>query len=102
MADGGGDICASICCGLCCVACSSALSNWCMLKSYGSGSGTSTSGCCGSCCDKSFNEDSFDEQVRRDMEATRDPNAPTRPEQMQPAQKMTIAAPKEVDTKDKS
>ncbi|SJL10524.1 uncharacterized protein ARMOST_13911 [Armillaria ostoyae] len=49
--DGGGDICASICCGAC--------------YSYGSGSGTSTSGCCGSCCDKSFNEDSFDEQVKR-------------------------------------
>ncbi len=96
----------------------SALSNWCMLSmyhqtkttetrahvftdSYGSGSGTSTSGCCGSCCDKSFNEDSFDEQVRRDMEATRDPNAP-RPEQMQPAEKMTVTSPKEAADKEDS
>ncbi|KAG7442895.1 uncharacterized protein BT62DRAFT_362783 [Guyanagaster necrorhizus] len=99
MADGGGDICASICCGLCCMAGSSALSNWCMLKSYGSGSGTST-GCCGSCCDKSFNDDSFDEQVRKDMEATRDPNAPSLTEQMQPVQKMTAANPEEAMLKD--
>ncbi|KAK0220888.1 hypothetical protein EDD85DRAFT_265768 [Armillaria nabsnona] len=99
--DGGGDICASICCGACCIAGCSALSNWCMLNSYGSGSGTSTSGCCGSCCDKSFNEDSFDEQVRRDMEATRDSNAP-RPEQMQPAEKMTVTSPKEAADKEDS
>ncbi|PBK63215.1 hypothetical protein ARMSODRAFT_546382 [Armillaria solidipes] len=91
----GGDICASICCGACCIAGSSAL------NSYGSDSGTSTSGCCGSCCDKSFNEDSFDEQVRRDMEVTRDPNAP-RPEQMQPAEKMTITSPKEAADKEDS
>ncbi|SJL10515.1 uncharacterized protein ARMOST_13901 [Armillaria ostoyae] len=83
------------------VAGSSALSNWCMLNSYGSDSGTSTSGCCGSCCDKSFNEDSFDEQVRSDLEATRDPNAP-RPEQMQPAEKMTITSPKEAADKEDS
>ncbi|PBK81402.1 hypothetical protein ARMGADRAFT_948250 [Armillaria gallica] len=91
--DGGGDICASICCGACCMFSFS----W----YYGSGSGTSTSGCCGSCCDKSFNEDSFDEQVRRDMEATRDPNAP-RPEQMQPAEKMSITSPKEAANKEDS
>lgn len=42
----------------------------------GSTSGSGCCGCCGSCCSKSFDEDAFEEQVRKDLEKTRDPNAP--------------------------
>ncbi|KAM5533008.1 hypothetical protein V8D89_013350, partial [Ganoderma adspersum] len=47
------------CCGVCCVACTGALESWCFTKSYGSGGSGRQAGCCGSCCNKSFDEDEF-------------------------------------------
>lgn len=45
-------------------------------ETYGAGSGSGgNAGCCGKCFKSSFDEDGFEEEVRRDMEKTRDPNA---------------------------
>jgi hypothetical protein len=62
-------------------------------ETYGSGRGsTSQAGCCGPCCSKSFDADAFEDEVRKDMEKTRDPNAVPNPQrqQMTPSQGMAV------------
>ena len=54
------------------------------LGTYGSRGCTCQAGCCGSCCKDSFDEDTFEDQVRKDMEKTRDPNASVHNPQQQP------------------
>ncbi|KAG7445198.1 uncharacterized protein BT62DRAFT_920483 [Guyanagaster necrorhizus] len=86
MGDNGGDICALLCCGLCCTAGGTALSSWSIQKTWGANgcccccTGNGQAGCCGSCCDKCFNEDDFDEQTKKDSTN----------QQMQPAQQMYV------------
>ncbi len=50
-------------------------------------SGNGQAGCCGSCCDKCFNEDDFDEQTKKDAKTT--------DQQMQGAQPMSVPAASE-------
>ncbi|KAK0224059.1 hypothetical protein IW262DRAFT_1295716 [Armillaria fumosa] len=81
MGDTGGDICAILFCGLCCTAGSSALNTWSIQNNWGADgccAGNGQAGCCGSCCDKCFNEDNFDEQTKK-MD-----------QQMQGAQQMVV------------
>jgi len=69
MADSGGDSVG----GICGIVIFSALNTWCNTHAFGAngcGNSNSTAGCCGSCFDKSFNEDRFDEQVKEDSENT--------------------------------
>ncbi|KIK68350.1 hypothetical protein GYMLUDRAFT_714424 [Collybiopsis luxurians FD-317 M1] len=80
MADGGQDF-ASICCGFCCVASFSALSSWCDTVAPIS--------CC-KCCRSSSVPDTFNEQVRKDMEKSKAETAAKK--QMQPTADMTVPA----------
>ncbi|KAG5639733.1 hypothetical protein H0H81_000013 [Sphagnurus paluster] len=60
--------------GCCAICCFSALQSWFNTKNWGAGgccNSNSTSGCCGSCCGDSFNEDAFDRAVQEDLEKTR-------------------------------
>ncbi|KAM6501104.1 hypothetical protein JOM56_004118 [Amanita muscaria] len=58
--------CLSACCALCCLCGAASLQSWAMAgEGYGSRNGNA--GCCDSCCKKSFDDDDFDEQVKRDM-----------------------------------
>ncbi|KIY70225.1 hypothetical protein CYLTODRAFT_419956 [Cylindrobasidium torrendii FP15055 ss-10] len=75
--------------GLCAIFCISNLAVWCNTKSYGDG-GNSTAGCCGPCCNKSFDEDGFDAAVKKDADRNRDSNTP-----MKPSEPM-VATPVEV------
>ncbi|TDL19504.1 hypothetical protein BD410DRAFT_792123 [Rickenella mellea] len=62
-----GDSCLAVCLAACCTACTASLESWCQFKSFGCeccGSG----GCCGSCFNKSFGEDAFEEAERKDKE----------------------------------
>ncbi|KIM36140.1 hypothetical protein M413DRAFT_449347 [Hebeloma cylindrosporum] len=81
-------------CGCCCVSIFSILNPWCTTTPYGAGgccNSNSTAGCCGSCC-KGFDEDVFDAQVKKDLEETRDPDAPPiNPNQPEPKQGMSVA-----------
>ncbi|KAF9034691.1 hypothetical protein BDZ89DRAFT_1062419 [Hymenopellis radicata] len=43
---------------------------------FGGGGSNRQRGCCNPCCAKSFDEDAFDAAVAKDMQKTRDPNAP--------------------------
>ncbi|KAG8216042.1 hypothetical protein J3R82DRAFT_8039 [Butyriboletus roseoflavus] len=54
------------CCGLCAY---SALANWCIIHPFGADvrCGGGPRGCCGSCCDSSFNEDNFDERMKKEQ-----------------------------------
>ncbi|KAK0205494.1 hypothetical protein DFS33DRAFT_773642 [Desarmillaria ectypa] len=87
MGDIIGDICAILCCGLCCTVGSSALNTWSIQNNWGANGcccGNGQAGCCGSCCDKCFNEDDFDNRAKKDAETTN--------QQMQPAQQMSVPA----------
>ncbi|KAF8884212.1 hypothetical protein CPB84DRAFT_172834 [Gymnopilus junonius] len=78
MSDGAGEAC-SFLCGGCCIVFFSALGSWSNTQAFGAGGccgKNRNAGCCGSCCSDSFNEDSFDAQIQKDLENTRDPNAP--------------------------
>ncbi|KAK7042429.1 hypothetical protein R3P38DRAFT_316227 [Favolaschia claudopus] len=57
-----GEDAAGACCGICLLCGFGALTNWCNTTACGGrgGSGGPSTGCCGSCCSKSFNEDSMD------------------------------------------
>ncbi|TFK31501.1 hypothetical protein BDQ12DRAFT_129184 [Crucibulum laeve] len=90
MSDACGGCCIEFC-GLFCVAGTGMLGNWCDTTTYGVDGccNRNHSGCCGSCCSDSFNEDAFDKQVQKDMEHTRDPNAPP-PQQPGPSQEMAV------------
>ncbi|KAF9045245.1 hypothetical protein BJ165DRAFT_1404466 [Panaeolus papilionaceus] len=68
-----------------------ALTNWCTTGTWGSGGSNNTAGCCGSCCNKSFDDDAFEEQVAKDMEKTRDPSAVVQSEQ--PTSSPAMGAP---------
>ncbi|KAG1819271.1 uncharacterized protein BJ212DRAFT_83214 [Suillus subaureus] len=46
-------------------------------------------GCCGGCCRESFDEDHFDEQMKREMERTKDTS---RPVETQPGPSVNMAA----------
>ncbi|KAF7300424.1 hypothetical protein HMN09_00926100 [Mycena chlorophos] len=49
---------------------------FCNTKAWGSGGGTRVAGCCGSCFDKSFNEDSLDKwEEKKDGAETKQPQA---------------------------
>lgn len=48
-------------------------------------------GCCGFCCNKGFNEDSFEDEVQKDIAKTRDSNAPA--EQPKASPDMTVPNP---------
>ncbi|KAK0219689.1 hypothetical protein EDD85DRAFT_336952 [Armillaria nabsnona] len=90
MGDNAGDLCAILCCGLCCTTGSSALSTWSIQNNWGADgccSGNGQAGCCGSCCDKCFNDDDFDEQTKKDVKTTG--------QQMQGAQQMSVPAASE-------
>jgi len=66
MADQLGDCFAAIC-GCLCICCSDVLSAWCLSKSFGSGSGNSTS-----CCKRKFDDDDFErEEAKLHEEAIR-------------------------------
>ncbi|KAF8802361.1 hypothetical protein BYT27DRAFT_6765955 [Phlegmacium glaucopus] len=65
--------------GGCCFFIFSGLNTWCNTQTFGANgccNSNTTAGCCGSCCNNSFNEDRFEEQVKENLEKTRDPNAP--------------------------
>ncbi|KAJ6465766.1 hypothetical protein C8R45DRAFT_1022315 [Mycena sanguinolenta] len=47
-------------CGLCSVCMVSIFEPWCNTKAFGGAGGNRMAGCCGSCCNKLFNEDSMD------------------------------------------
>ncbi|GLB39862.1 hypothetical protein LshimejAT787_0703720 [Lyophyllum shimeji] len=75
MSDEGGFFAA--CCGICCLCGVASLQTWCNQTPWGAGgccSRDGPSGCCGSCCGDSFNEDSFDKEVQKDLEKTRAPD----------------------------
>ncbi|KAJ7481537.1 hypothetical protein FB451DRAFT_1394185 [Mycena latifolia] len=55
-----GEEAGAACCGICCLCGFSAISSWCDQTAYGGRGGRRINGCCGSCCNKSFNEDSMD------------------------------------------
>ncbi|KAF7308118.1 hypothetical protein MKEN_01174400 [Mycena kentingensis (nom. inval.)] len=51
--------------GGCCAICFySIFAPFCDTKAYGSGDSNDVAGCCGSCCNKSFNEDSADQWAK--------------------------------------
>ncbi|KAJ7253062.1 hypothetical protein B0H12DRAFT_602972 [Mycena haematopus] len=56
----GADEAGAVCCGICLLCGFGALSNWCNTGSCGGRGGRHIAGCCGSCCDRSFNDDSMD------------------------------------------
>jgi len=69
----------------CCLCCSGSLETYCETKRFGAGGCCSSdapgsAGCCGACCDKSFNEDVFDKQIKDSLARTRaaDPPAVSR------------------------
>ncbi|KAJ6588377.1 hypothetical protein B0H19DRAFT_1248047 [Mycena capillaripes] len=76
---GAGEDAAAACCGLCCLCGTGALGTWCNMNAFGGRGGRSV-GCCGSCCNKSFNEDSMDkwEKDRANLREKSQP-APTEP-----------------------
>jgi len=70
MADSGGADVGGIC-GLIIF---SALNPWCNTHAFGANgccNSNSTAGCCGSCCNKSFDEDRFDEQMEEDSKKSK-------------------------------
>ncbi|KAF5325359.1 hypothetical protein D9619_009630 [Psilocybe cf. subviscida] len=93
MGDAAGDCC-SILCGGCCLAIFSTLTAFCSTKTYGAGSGSGgNTGCCGKCFKSSFDEDGFEDEVRKDMEKTRDPNAKVREPEAVPPMSTTQTPP---------
>ncbi|KAF8128705.1 hypothetical protein EV363DRAFT_1221404 [Boletus edulis] len=76
------------CCGLCVY---SALEAWCILHPFGARCcGSGPRGCCGSCCDNSFNEDNFDEQLKK-AQAKNSANTEPVDSQPTPSQGMSTA-----------
>jgi len=83
--------------GGCCLCITGALQAYCNTKAFGGngccGSGNTTAGCCGSCCDDSFNEDSFDKHMAKS-------GAEPKASQLAPAGEMTVPVSAGGDTKD--
>ncbi|KAJ7735920.1 hypothetical protein B0H16DRAFT_1574735 [Mycena metata] len=71
--------------GCCGIILFSALEPWCNTKTYGASDGNRLAGCCGSCCNKSFNEDSTDTWAK--------PSSQPETTQPQPSKTMSIPAP---------
>jgi len=68
------DVCLADLCGFCCICCSASLTSYCNTKNAGADGccgRSSYAGCCGGCCNESFNEDSFDQQVKKDLARTK-------------------------------
>ncbi|KAF9011881.1 hypothetical protein BDQ17DRAFT_1218170, partial [Cyathus striatus] len=95
MSDDACASCMGAVCGICCIGITTAMGTWCNTRAYGADGCCDNGGCCGSCCSKSFNEDTFDEDIQKDMEKTRDPNAASPSTNTQPTanQGMTMAVP---------
>jgi len=53
--------------------------------------GRNSQGCCGSCCADSFNEDTFDEQVKKDMARIRAPDTDLVAAQPKEGNDMTVS-----------
>ncbi|KAJ7337353.1 hypothetical protein DFH08DRAFT_964353 [Mycena albidolilacea] len=93
MADEAG----AACCGICLLCGFGALSTWCNMNAFGGRGGRHT-GCCGRCCNDSFNEDSMDrwDKDRAELRETAQPEgtapmaippsgpAPGRPSESEP------------------
>ncbi|KAH7910917.1 hypothetical protein BJ138DRAFT_1179940 [Hygrophoropsis aurantiaca] len=79
----GADDCIGGICGGCCLILGSALTTWCNLHAFGSDTSCWGQGCCNSCFKKSFDEDNFDEQMKKEMERTRQ-DPPPQPVDTQP------------------
>ncbi|KAJ6570902.1 hypothetical protein DFH09DRAFT_1362528 [Mycena vulgaris] len=75
-----GEEAGAACCGLCAICGFSALSNWCNLHAYGGNS--KINGCCGSCCNKSFNDDSTDKWANDKAQARTERSQPAPSEPM--------------------
>ncbi|KAG1752136.1 hypothetical protein EDB19DRAFT_1093590 [Suillus lakei] len=64
-------------CGGCCIVLTTALGTWCNTNVFGSNTKCcGPQGCCGGCCRESFDEDHFDEQMKKEMERTKDTSQP--------------------------
>ncbi|TFL03867.1 hypothetical protein BDV98DRAFT_563197 [Pterulicium gracile] len=70
--------CCASCCGLCAIFTSTSLGVWCNQNAFGSRGCGGNRGCCGSCCDESFDEDVFDRELRKDMAKTQAPEEAVR------------------------
>ncbi|KAJ7055276.1 hypothetical protein C8F01DRAFT_463892, partial [Mycena amicta] len=76
--------------GCCAIVLYSALGPWCDTKAFGSGGSNRQAGCCGSCCNKSFNEDSTDKwDLKKEGEEEKTQPAPTQPMSISPAAEET-------------
>ncbi|KAJ7161094.1 hypothetical protein C8R46DRAFT_1106507 [Mycena filopes] len=90
--------------GCCGIVLFSALAPWCNTKAFGSGDSNRLAGCCGSCCNKSFNEDSADAWAKPQPETTQ-PKAsepmsiPSAPASTDPAATNPTAPAAAVDSK---
>ncbi|KAG1737491.1 uncharacterized protein EDB91DRAFT_479185 [Suillus paluster] len=67
MSDAGS--CLGSLCGGCCIVLTTAPAAWCSTSSF---SVLTSNYCCRGCCRDSFNEHHFDEQIRKEMERTKD------------------------------
>ncbi|KAJ6492846.1 hypothetical protein C8R47DRAFT_423751 [Mycena vitilis] len=65
--------------GCCALLCFSALEPWCNTKAYGGSDGNRLAGCCGPCCNKSFNEDSAETWAKDNHEAEKTQPGPSEP-----------------------
>ncbi|KAJ7258054.1 hypothetical protein B0H12DRAFT_1322647 [Mycena haematopus] len=72
--------------GICAICVISAFQPWCNTKAFGGNSGNHLAGCCGSCCNKSFNEDSLDKWDKERPEKTNS-------QQPGPSAPMEVSAP---------
>ncbi|KAJ7832290.1 hypothetical protein B0H13DRAFT_1654265, partial [Mycena leptocephala] len=55
------------------------LEPWCNTKAYGGSGGNHIAGCCGSCCNKSFNEDSMDKWDKAGVQTEKSQPGPSEP-----------------------
>ncbi|KAH7928330.1 hypothetical protein BV22DRAFT_1030820 [Leucogyrophana mollusca] len=86
------DSCLGALCGGCCLVLGSALTTWCNLNAFGANVNCcSQRGCCGCCCQSSFDDDNFDEQMKREMERTQQ-DRPVKPVDTQPVPSQNMSA----------
>ncbi|KAF7366689.1 hypothetical protein MSAN_00927000 [Mycena sanguinolenta] len=74
----GADEAGAACCGLCLLCGFGALSNWCNTGSCSGRGGRHIAGCCGWCCDRSFDEDKW-ERDKAELRTEQAQPAPTEP-----------------------
>ncbi|KAF8196294.1 hypothetical protein K438DRAFT_1760458 [Mycena galopus ATCC 62051] len=70
------------CCGCCAICIYSALEPWCNTKAFGGGDSNHQAGCCGWCCNKSFNEDSMDKWDKAPQKENTQQPGPSEPMKM--------------------